>query len=298
MHISTRSGYAPICSFCFAKTGMLNDTTNARMCPALFLRELLLAFSVFLRNPSILSCLLSSKSLGTIVLRHGLDNRLLFLGVDDGDGIGEGLLGTGLAFWVAATHDLDLNTQNTLSEEDVAGSSVDEVVDGLAGVDHEAVLSIIVNIPPSIRFEWGRSYSELHALCSSSTQLARNNHLATLGTALHDESQHTVACSSHGQTVQQLVSERFALGDGRETAVLDLGGIEGNAVLGELESLLDERGEFADSSTLFAQDFLGVCRPDDCSTSQIFIFSSSVCFQVSSVLMSVTVGVTRTSTPE
>merc|ERR1712230_17785 len=29
------------------------------------------------------------------------------------------------------------------------------------------------------------------------------------------------------------------------------------------ESLLDERGEFADSSTLFAQDFLGVCRPDD-----------------------------------
>jgi len=210
----------------------------------LFLRELLLAFSVLLRHPSILSCLLSSKSLGTIVLRHGLDNRLLFLGVDDGDGIGEGLLGTGLAFWVAATHDLDLNTQNTLSEEDVAGSSVDEVVDGLAGVDHEAV-------------------SELHALCSSSTQLARNNHLATLGTALHDESQHTVACSSHGQTVQQLVSERFALGDGRETAVLDLGGIEGNAVLGELESLLDERGEFADSSTLFAQDFLGVCRPDD-----------------------------------
>jgi len=209
------------------------------------LSEFLLALSsVLFSHPSILSSLLSSKSLGAIVLRHRLDDRLLFLGVDDGDGVGEGLLGTGLAFGVATAHDLDLDTQDTLSEEDVAGSSVNEVVDGLTGVDHEAV-------------------SELHALCTSSTQLARDNHFATLGTALHDESQHTVACSSHGQTVQQLVSERFALGDGRETAVLDLGGIEGNAVLGELESLLDEGGEFADSSTLFAQDFLGVCRSDD-----------------------------------
>lgn len=106
-------------------------------------------------------------------------------------------------------------------------------------------------------------YSEFHALRTSSTELARDDDLATLGTALHDESQHTVACSSHGQTVQQLVSEGFALGDGGETTVLNLGGVQGDAVLGELESLLDERGEFADSSTLLAQDFLSVCGSDD-----------------------------------
>lgn len=108
-------------------------------------------------------------------------------------------------------------------------------------------------------------YSELHALGSGSTQLARDHNLAALGAALHDESQNTVARSSHGQTVQQLVSEGLALSDGGETTVLDLCGIEGDAVLGELESLLDEGGEFSNPSALLAQDFLSVCGADDCS---------------------------------
>ena len=52
--------------------------------------------------------------------------------------------------------------------------------------------------------------------------------------------------------------------DGRKTSVLDLGGVQGDGVLGELESLLDKGGELADSSSLLAEDFLGVgCADDD-----------------------------------
>lgn len=51
--------------------------------------------------------------------------------------------------------------------------------------------------------------------------------------------------------------------DSAETTVLDLGGIQANAVLGELETLLDEGGELADATTLLAEHFLGVCRADD-----------------------------------
>ena len=96
------------------------------------------------------------------------------------------------------------------------------------------------------------TYSELHALRTSGSQLSGHNNLTTLGSALHDKSQHTVACSSDGQTIEEFVSEGFALGDCRETSVLDLGGIEGDAVLGELESLLDQRCEFADAASLLA----------------------------------------------
>jgi hypothetical protein len=104
-------------------------------------------------------------------------------------------------------------------------------------VDHEAVLCLLVYHSILIAPE---TYGELHALGTGSPQLSRDNNLATLGAALHDESQNTVACSPDGKTVKQLVSEGFALGDSGETTVLNLGGIEGDGVFGELEALLDE----------------------------------------------------------
>jgi hypothetical protein len=104
---------------------------------------------------------------------------------------------------------------------------------------------------------------ELHRLGTSSTELAGDDNLATLSTALHDESEDAIACTSNCKTVEELVSEGFALGDGGETTVLDLGGIEGDGVLWELESLLDEGGEFADSSSLLAENFLCVGGADD-----------------------------------
>ena len=123
-----------------------SSTTNAGF---LFLRlTIVLALltcpvrltALFFRSPSVLSSLLRGEGLGTIVLRHGLHDGLFFLGVDDCDGVGEGFLRAGLAFGVGAAHDLDFDAEDALAEEDVAGGAVDEVVDGLAGVDHEAVL--------------------------------------------------------------------------------------------------------------------------------------------------------------
>jgi hypothetical protein len=182
--------------------------------------------------------------LSTVVLGHGLDDALLLLGLDDGDGVRERLLGTGLALGVRAAHDLDLDTQDTLAEQDVAGGAVNEVAGGLTRVDHEAV-------------------GELHGLGTSSTELTRDNDLATLGTRLHDEAEDTIAGTTDGKTVEELVAEGLALSDGGQTTVLDLGGVQGNAVLGELEALLDERGELADAATLLTENLLGVGGADD-----------------------------------
>jgi len=44
---------------------------------------------------------------------------------------------------------------------------------------------------------------------------------------------------------------------------LHLGRVEGDGVFGELEALLDERGQLPDASSLLAQDFLCVCCSDD-----------------------------------
>jgi hypothetical protein len=203
-----------------------------------------LLLTTLLGVAGILRSLLGGDSLGAVVLRHGLENGLLLLGLDDGDGIGERLLGAGLALGVRAAHDLDLDTKDTLTEENVTSGVVDEVLSGLTGVDHEAI-------------------GELHGLCASGTELARDNNLATLGAALHDETEDTIASTTDGKTVEELVAERLALGDGAEAAVLDLGGVERDGVLGELEALLDERGELTDAATLLSEDLLGVGGPDD-----------------------------------
>ena len=126
----------------------------------------------------------------------------------------------------------------------MTSGGIDEILGWLTGMDHEAV-------------------GELHALRTSGTQLSRDDNLATLSTALHDESEDTIACSADGKTVEELVSEGLALGDSGETTVLDLSGVERDGVLWELESLLDEGGKFADSATLLSENFLGVCCADD-----------------------------------
>ena len=205
-------------------------------------RRLLLTTLLLLASR--LSSSLDLGGLSTVVLADGLHNRGFLLGVDDCNGIGEGLLGAGLALGVATAHNLDLDAEHTLAEQDVPCGAVDKVLSGLAGVDHEAI-------------------SELHALRTSGAKLARNDDLATLGTALHDEAEDTIAGTADGETVQELVAERLALGDGGQTAVLDFGGIEGDRVLGELETLLDEGSELADAAALLAEDLLGVRRADD-----------------------------------
>lgn len=126
----------------------------------------------------------------------------------------------------------------------MAGGVVNELLGGLTRVNHETV-------------------GELHRLGTSSTELARDDNLATLSARLHDEAQDTVAGATDGEAVKQLVAEGLALGDGGEAAVLDLGGVEGDGVLGELEALLDERSELTDAATLLAEDLLSVGGADD-----------------------------------
>ena len=126
-----------------------------------------------------------------------------------------------------------------------------------------AVIEVPTSIPILSSHRAAQTYSELHGLGTGSTELAGHNDLATLGTALHDETEDTIAGTADGQTVKQLVAEGLALSDGGETAVLDLGGVEGDGVLGELETLLDERGELTDAATLLAKNLLGVGGPDD-----------------------------------
>lgn len=140
---------------------------------------------------------------------------------------------------------------------------VNKVTSGLTRVDHEAL-------------------SELHRLGTSSTELAGNDNLTTLGARLHDESEDTVTSSdhissaeiqktnncseyspSHSKTTEELVPEGLGLSSGGETSVLDLLGVELESVLGELEPLLDQSLELPNSSTLVTEDFLGVGGPDD-----------------------------------
>ena len=108
-----------------------------------------------------------------------------------------------------------------------------------------------------------KSYSELHGLGTGSPELSGHDNLTTLGTRLHDESEHTVACSPDSETVEELVPQALTLCNSGQTPVLDLGGVQRDAVLGELESLLDERGEFTDAASLLSEDFLSVCSADD-----------------------------------
>ena len=124
--------------------------------PRLLLREalcrdrcrgtLLSLLCLLLGKTLLLSGLLGSEGLSAVVLAHGLQDGLLLLWLDDGDGVGEGLLGAGLALGVGTAHDLNLETEDTLTEEDVAGSGVDEFLGGVTGVDHEAVLYSKVSI--------------------------------------------------------------------------------------------------------------------------------------------------------
>ena len=73
-----------------------------------------------------------------------------------------------------------------------------------------------------------------------------------------------MAClPANSETTKKLVAERLALGDGRETTVLDLLGVELKGVFRELETLLNERSELADAAALLAQNFLGVGGADD-----------------------------------
>ena len=176
----------------------------------------------------------------------------------------------------------------------MAGGAIDEVAGGLTGVDHEAV-------------------GELHGLGTSSTELSRDNDLATLGTGLHDETKDTIAgptitdqyarvrrsrhiyAPADGKATKELVAQALALSNGRKTTVLDLLGVELKRVVREFETLLDEGGELADATTLLTQNLLGVSGTDDDLETHEFSYPLPPQLSEST---SVRACVTRTSQPE
>lgn len=142
---------------------------------------------------SLLSLLLLSWSWSilniwlSLVLRDDL-NRLFFLWFDNDDRVRQWLGETSSSFWVVWSHDLNLQTQDTLLEKNVSDSVVDEISDRLTRVNHESI-------------------GELHSLGSGSSKLTRNNDLATLSARFHDESDNTVTSTTNSKTTKELVSQ-------------------------------------------------------------------------------------------
>lgn len=68
---------------------------------------------------------------------------------------------------------------------------------------------------------------------------------------------------TNSKTAEELVSQRLALSNSRKSTVLNLLSVELQGVLGELEALLDEGGEFTDATSLLAENLLGVGGTDD-----------------------------------
>jgi len=177
-------------------------------------------------------------------LRDGGEDGGLLLGLHDGNHVGKRGLGAHLALRIPRQHDLDLDTQNSLAQEDVTDSGVNKVLGGLTRVDHESV-------------------NELHGLGTSTAELARDDNLATLGTGLHDVADNTVASATDSNTVEEFVLEGLALSNSAETAEGNLLSVQLDSVLRELETLLDQGGQLADATTLNTENLLSLGSTDD-----------------------------------
>jgi hypothetical protein len=168
----------------------------------------------------------------------------LFLWLQDGDDIWVLELWSvhaGLVVWLENLH---LNTENTLSEEDVSDGGVDVFPGWVTGVDHHTV-------------------DELHSLCSLASDLTTDNDLATSGTLLHNESEDTVGGSSDGKTAEKLVSEGLGLGNGAQASVSNSLDVKVDLALLVAPSLVDDSGEFTDSSGLLAENLAWSGGNDD-----------------------------------
>jgi len=141
-------------------------------------------------------------------------------------------------------HDFDFDTEDALSEEDVAHGSVNVFFGGVAAVDHQSV-------------------NEFHSLGSLASQLAGDNDFAALGAGLHDEAENAIAGSSHGETTDQLVAKRFSLSDGAKTTGGDLLSVKLDGTIGVVEALLHDGSQFADALAFVTQHILGARRKDD-----------------------------------
>jgi len=167
-----------------------------------------------------------------------------FFRLQDGNNIGVLLLGAVESGIIVGLENLDLDSQYSLSEEDVSDSGVYVVLDGVTRVDHHTV-------------------DKLHGLCSLASDFTGDDDFAASGAVLHDESENTIGGSSDGETSEELVSEGFSLGDCGETSVGYSLDVEVDLALLVAPSLVDDSGELPDSSGLLSEDLAGSGGDDD-----------------------------------
>lgn len=142
----------------------------------------------------------------------------LVLWLNNGNIVGQWLLGSNLAIRVIWQHNLYLNAQHSLSQENVTCGRIDVIMDWITGMDHQTV-------------------NELHALRTLATQFTGHNDFATLGSRFHDEPQHSVACTTNGQSSGQLVTQTFGLSDGAQSTGGNLFSVQFDGTSGEIESV-------------------------------------------------------------
>ena len=162
----------------------------------------------------------------------------------DGDDIGLRDLGTHAASGVVREHDDDLETDDTRAHEHVLLGDILENDARVTSLDH-------VTVTEDLR------------VGTLGTSLTADRDLAATGARLHDETDDTVAGTTDGKTLEELVLERLALSHGTETTVGDTLDIESDLILVESETLLDDTGELTDALTVLAEDALGTSGADD-----------------------------------
>jgi len=182
--------------------------------------------------------------LGGVVVVDNDRGRYVFLGFEDGDNIGKGDLGSGLASGVVWHHDSHVATNHTGTHFKGAGGFLDVDTVGVTGLYHVTIV-------------------ELGGLSTGTTKLTSDNDFSTLGTRLHDEAEHTIGGTTAGKATDKLVAKGFALGGGVEATVGDALSVELDGTFGEVESHLDDGGELADALALFTKHVLGVGGADD-----------------------------------
>jgi len=168
----------------------------------------------------------------------------LLLWLQDGDNIWVLELWSvhaGLVVWLENLH---LNTEHSLSKEDVSDGGVDVFPGWVTGVDHHTV-------------------DELHGLSSLASDFTADDDLATSSALLHDESEDTVGGSSDGKTAEELVSEGLGLGDGAQASVGNSLDVEIDLTLLVAPSLVDDSGELSNSSGLLTQNLAWSSGDDD-----------------------------------
>ena len=179
------------------------------------------------------SCVVRVASILLLRRCSHLNNVLLWL-VDD-DVVWQRHLGTHLSLRVVRKHDLDHDTKNALTHEDVAARMADVVTLGLTCRDKVAIL-------------------ELHRFRALGSKLSADDDLATLGAILHDETDNAVACTAHGQASQELVTQGLCLGTSASSTVLNTLSEELHTIFWEAIALLDNRRQLPDATTLLSQN--------------------------------------------